>query len=188
MEGPGDAEIRIEGGENHQTAPVADAVANEGEKYDGGGDSESEGGFSNEEVGGNEETDSGEVAISPNKFCVDYAKRGTAKCRRCKKGIEKNLLRIGKYTTFQGKLITQYFHLTCAFSMFENARLAENTVKDTSEIDGTEKISEKDQALLIEEIKKLNEKRQHINHVIAKKTCKTRKQVTASANQQEQKS
>ena len=65
--------------------------------------------------------------------------------------------------------------------MFENARLPENTVKDTSEIDGTEKISENDQALLIEEIKKLNEKRQHINHVIAKKTCKTRKQVTASA-------
>ena len=132
-------------------------------------------------MGKDEGVDPYKVAISSNKFCVDYAKRGTAKCRKCKKAIDKTLLRIGKFTTFKEKIITQYFHPHCAFTMFENARLPENTINDTSEIDGMDNISEKDQALLIEEIKKLSEKRKITASETPRKTCKTRKQVTATA-------
>ena len=50
-------------------------------------------------------------ADTANKFCVDYSKRGTANCRKCKKMIEKSLLRIGKYVIFKGKIIIQYYHI-----------------------------------------------------------------------------
>ena len=133
------------------------------------------------EVGEDDGADPNEIVISSNKFNVDYAKRGTAKCRKCKKAIEKDLLRIGKYTIFKEKIITQYLHPNCAFIMFENARLPENTIQNPSEIDGMENISEKDQAYLIEEIKKLSEKRLTTGSETARKTYTTRKHVTAAA-------
>ena len=133
------------------------------------------------EVGEDDGADPNEIVISSNKFSVDYAKRGTAKCRKCKKAIEKDLLRIGKYTIFKEKIITQYLHPNCAFIMFENARLPENTIQNPSEIDGMDNISEKDQEYLIEEIKKLNEKRLTTGSENARKTYTTRKYVTAAA-------
>ena len=134
-----------------------------------------------EEVGEDEGADLNEIVISSNKFSVDYAKRGTAKYRKCQKAIGKDLLRIGKYTTFKEKIITQYLHPNCAFSMFDNARLPENTIQDTSEIDAMKNISEKDLAHFIEEIKKLSEKRLTTGSETARKTYTTRKQVTAAA-------
>ena len=44
--------------------------------------------------------------VTANRYCVDYAKRGTAKCRKCNKVIENTLLRIGKFTAFKDKIIT----------------------------------------------------------------------------------
>ena len=54
-------------------------------------------------MGEDDGADPNEIVISSNKFSVDYAKRGTAKCRKCKKAIEKDLFRIGKYTIFKEK-------------------------------------------------------------------------------------
>ena len=97
--------------------------------------------------------------VSPNKFCVDYSKRGNAKCRKCKKVIEKNLVRIGKFVVFKSKVITHYYHLKCAFLMFEKTRLQANVIKDIGEIDGVDIISEDDRKVLIEEITAGNAKR-----------------------------
>ena len=36
------------------------------------------------------------VELTANKYCVEYAKTGNAKCYRCKKIIGKNVLRIDK--------------------------------------------------------------------------------------------
>ena len=42
---------------------------------------------------------------SINRFSVDYAVRGTAKCKVCKKLINRNDLRIGKLVPFKTKHI-----------------------------------------------------------------------------------
>ena len=44
-------------------------------------------------------------ASNGNKFTIDYSKRGTAKCRKCKKIIPKDILRIGKNAMFKEKHI-----------------------------------------------------------------------------------
>ena len=49
---------------------------------------------------------------TPNKFCVDYSRRGIAKCKICKKRIQKDELRMGMYTAFKGITITIFHHVT----------------------------------------------------------------------------
>ena len=53
--------------------------------------------------------------ISENSYCIEYAKTSIAKCRNCKKAIEKNMLRLGKYTIFKGKVITHFYAKQSAF-------------------------------------------------------------------------
>ena len=108
MEGPGDTEDRSEGGENHQTAAVIDAVHNEGDDDDEGDDNEMEG-LSEQEIVAEQDTD------PKQPFIVDYCKKGTTKCRRCKKNIPLAALRIGKLAKFKTKDIFHYFHVTCVF-------------------------------------------------------------------------
>lgn len=74
--------------------------------------------------------------------------------------IEKNLVRIGKYVTFKGKIITYFYHQDCAFSMFKKARLPDNTVRDISELDGIESISDEHRESLLAAVKKSNEERE----------------------------
>ena len=44
------------------------------------------------------------------KFLVDYCKRGSTKCKRCRRKIPKDELRIGKSAPFKTKTITRHFH------------------------------------------------------------------------------
>ena len=97
-------------------------------------------------------------ADTAKKFCVDYSKRGTAKCRKCKKLIEKSLLRIGKYVIFKGKIIIQYYHISCAFAIFEKARSPDNIVKNLDELDGVEHILEDERIMIRKYIEDTNKK------------------------------
>ena len=115
--------------------------------------------------------------VTANRYCVDYAKRGTAKCRKCNKVIENTLLRIGKFTAFKDKIITQYYHTNCAFLMFEKARLSCNAVKDLCELDGVENISEQDRMSLTLAIKEGNDKRKINPEANKKKSVGVPKQV-----------
>ena len=81
------------------------------------------------------------VSLTCNKFKVDYSKLGTAKCRKCKKSILKGTLRIGKYVTYKTVIILHYFHLECGFDLMRRARVPSNTVKDVSELDGIDSIT-----------------------------------------------
>ena len=74
--------------------------------------------------------------IRGNKFCIDYSKRGIAKCKTCKKQVAKGELRIGELVAFKVGHILQYFHIDCAFVTFRNARLVRNVITDINEIDG----------------------------------------------------
>ena len=73
---------------------------------------------------------------SINRFSVDYAVRGTAKCKVCKKLINRNDLRIGKLVPFKSKHIKQFYHVDCAFKSFEKAKTPIDRISDPSELDG----------------------------------------------------
>ena len=75
------------------------------------------------------------------KFTVDYSKRGTTKCRYCKKFIVKGMIRLGKSVAFKTIHIIQYFHVNCAFESFRKARSASNIIMSINEIEGIENVS-----------------------------------------------
>ena len=94
---------------------------------------------------------------TPNKFCVDYSRRGIAKCKICKKRIQKDELRMGMYTTFKGITITIFHHVACFFKKMQKARILSNVVQGSDEIDGFDEIALADQSVidkLIEEDKR----------------------------------
>ena len=130
---------------------------------DDGGDSDVE---PHEEVeqldGGEDEIDvevDGTGTNTPNRFCIDYSKRGTAKCKVCKKNIQKGELRIGMYAHFKDREITNYFHVACSFGKMRRARVDENAVKSPSEFDGFENISEADKIVITCLIQEVNDAR-----------------------------
>ena len=96
---------------------------------------------------------------TPNKFCVDYSKRGTARCKSCKKIIPKDELRMGMYTVFKGKTMISFYHVACFFKRMRNARVESNVVRSSNEIDGFNEILIVDQNLIDQLIKGENETR-----------------------------
>ena len=96
MEGARNAEIGAALGENHQAA-VINATNNEGDVGD---------------ITLDDEDRELEQDMDPRtKHLVDYCKRGTTRCRRCKKNIPKGELRIGRPAKFKAKYIYHYFHV-----------------------------------------------------------------------------
>ena len=87
-----------------------------------------------------------------NNFCVDYSKRGTAKCKICKKNILKDELRMGSYASFKGISIIYHSHVPCFFKRMKRARVESNVIHTSNEINGFEKISKDDQIILLRKI------------------------------------
>ncbi len=112
--------------------------------------------------------------ISSNKFCIDYSKTGTAKCRKCNKVIDKNILRIGKYMAFKGNIIKHYYHSTCAFLSFEKARVITNVITSIENIDGFDTIIESDRKRINEMVDEANAKR---TKVLEKPRVKTKQPI-----------
>ena len=101
-----------------------------------------------------------EEIAGPNKaFLIDYCKRGTTKCKRCKKQIPKGELRIGKSFMFKTKYIFQYLHTQCAFDSFKKARLAVNTITCMDDMDGFELIEDDDRVKILQMIETANAER-----------------------------
>ena len=102
-------------------------------------------------------------------FIVDYCKRGTTKCRRCKKNIAVNELRIGKSIKFNSKNIYQYFHVACAFKSFEKAKSAANTITCMDDIMGFDLIRDDERMMILQLIDNVNKKRKKSDTDRAKK-------------------
>ena len=83
-----------------------------------------------------------------SNFHVDYSIRGTAKCKICKKVIEKNTLRIGKPVMYKDRVFLQYHHISCIFKRFHKAKTASNIVSHTDDLAGFSDITEGDQHYL----------------------------------------
>ena len=93
------------------------------------------------------------------KFSIDYSKRGTAKCRICKKKIPMGEVRIGKLVPFREVHITQYFHLNCSFTSFKKARTVANVITCMDDVDGVELIDDDDRIKLNNMIESTNAER-----------------------------
>ena len=105
-----------------------------------------------------------------SKFMVDYCKRGTTKCRRCKKNILQGELRIGRSAKLKGKDIYHYFHVICAFRLFEKSRSAANTITCMDDIMGFDLIKDEERMDILRLMDEVNAKREADN------TCKTKKE------------
>ena len=92
-------------------------------------------------------------------FLVDYCKRSTTKCRRCKKTIQKGDLRIGKSAKLKAKNIYHYFHVNCAFISFEKAKSALNTITCMDDINGFELIKDEERIMILKLMDEVNAKR-----------------------------
>ena len=78
---------------------------------------------------------------TPNLFRIEYAKSNRAKCKQCRKAIQKKALRIGKLIKFKNKLVTTYYHVDCAFLASRRARNPENIIDKIEKIDGIDSIT-----------------------------------------------
>lgn len=71
---------------------------------------------------------SGPCEMAEQRFCVDYAKRGTAGCKKCKEKIVKGICRIGKVVpnpfSESGGDMKEWYHIKCMFEKLERARAA----------------------------------------------------------------
>ena len=91
---------------------------------------------------------SDEVFTHGKMFCVDHSKNGRAKCRKCRKNIDKDMIRIGKNVIFKDQYILHYFHVECIFDSFKRARSLSNVITSLSEIAVLEDISDEDRSML----------------------------------------
>ena len=93
------------------------------------------------------------------KLFIDYCKRGSTKCKRCKKQIPKGDLRLEKVVPFRSIHISQYYHVKCAFDSSQNARIASNVITCMDDIEGLELIQDHDRLQILSLIVDANAKR-----------------------------
>ncbi|XP_031207532.1 DNA ligase 3 isoform X6 [Mastomys coucha] len=93
----------------------------------------------------------GPCEMAEQRFCVDYAKRGTAGCKKCKEKIVKGVCRIGKVVpnpfSESGGDMKEWYHIKCMFEKLERARATTKKIEDLTELEGWEELedNEKDQ-------------------------------------------
>lgn len=107
--------------------------------------------------------------MSENRFCIEYAKRGTAGCKKCKQKIDKGVLRIAKVVpnpfTESGGDMKQWFHVGCIFEQLSRARATTKKIDDPGDLDGWAEIQPDDRKLVL----------QHINDLASKTSAGAKK-------------
>lgn len=77
---------------------------------------------------------------------MDYAKRGTAGCKKCKEKILKGVCRIGKvvpnpFSESAGDM-KEWYHVKCIFEKLERARATTKKIEDLTELEGWEELED----------------------------------------------
>lgn len=90
--------------------------------------------------------------MSEQRFLVEYAKRGTAGCKKCKVKIEKGLARIGKvvpnpFSESAGDM-KEWYHVKCIFEKLERARATTKKIEDITDLEGWEELQDEDKELI----------------------------------------
>uniref|UniRef100_A0A671QNQ9 DNA ligase n=1 Tax=Sinocyclocheilus anshuiensis TaxID=1608454 RepID=A0A671QNQ9_9TELE len=98
------------------------------------------------------EWQSGRPVMAEQRYCVEYAKRGTAGCKKCKDKIMKGLVRVGKivpnpFSESAGEM-KEWYHVKCIFEKLERARATTKKIDDITELEGWEELQDEDKELI----------------------------------------
>ncbi|XP_043096660.1 DNA ligase 3 [Puntigrus tetrazona] len=122
------------------------------------------------------ERQSGRPVMAEQRYCVEYAKRGTAGCKKCKDKIMKGLVRIGKivpnpFSESAGEM-KEWYHVKCIFEKLERARATTKKIEDITELEGWEELQDEDKELI----------NKHVSELAAKASATPKKKVQAKLN------
>lgn len=83
---------------------------------------------------------------------MEYAKRGTAGCKKCKDKIQKGIVRIGKivpnpFSESAGEM-KEWYHVKCIFEKLERARATTKKIEDITDLEGWEELQDEDKDLI----------------------------------------
>ncbi|KAM6163926.1 DNA ligase 3 [Rhynchocyon petersi] len=105
---------------------------------------------------------SGSSEMAEQRFCVDYAKRGTAGCKKCKEKIVKGVCRIGKVVpnpfSESGGDMKEWYHIKCMFEKLERARATTKKIEDLTELEGWEELEDNEKEQITQHIADLTSK------------------------------
>ncbi|XP_048374948.1 DNA ligase 3 [Sphaerodactylus townsendi] len=100
--------------------------------------------------------------MAEQRYCVDYAKRGTAGCKKCKEKILKGMVRIGKVVpnpfTESGGDMKEWYHVKCIFEKLEKARATTKKIEDLTDLEGWEELQDGEKELINQQISELTSK------------------------------
>lgn len=90
--------------------------------------------------------------MADQRFLVEYAKRGTAGCKKCKDKIQKGIVRIGKivpnpFSESAGEM-KEWYHVKCIFEKLERARATTKKIEDITDLEGWEELQDEDKELI----------------------------------------
>ncbi|NXM68488.1 DNLI3 ligase, partial [Serilophus lunatus] len=100
--------------------------------------------------------------MAEQRYCVDYAKRGTAGCKKCKEKIVKGMCRIGKIVpnpfTESGGDMKEWYHVKCMFEKLDKARATTKKIEDITDLEGWEELQDEEKELINKYISEANSK------------------------------
>ncbi|KAM9788912.1 DNA ligase 3 [Neosynchiropus ocellatus] len=114
--------------------------------------------------------------MAEQRFLVEYAKRGTAGCKKCKDKIQKGIVRIGKvvpnpFSESAGDM-KEWYHVKCIFEKLERARATTKKIEDITDLEGWEELQDEDKTLI----------NKHVSDLMAKVNASPKKKVQAKLN------
>lgn len=92
------------------------------------------------------------------RYCVDYAKRGTAGCKKCREKLPKGSVRIGRIMPnpfSEGTDMKEWYHIKCMFEKLERARLSTKKIDDLTDLEGYLELQDPERDLINQHIKEL---------------------------------
>ncbi|NXQ27383.1 DNLI3 ligase, partial [Alaudala cheleensis] len=100
--------------------------------------------------------------MAEQRYCVDYAKRGTAGCKKCKEKIVKGMVRIGKIVpnpfTESGGDMKEWYHVKCIFEKLDKARATTKKIEDITDLEGWEELQDEEKETINKHISEANSK------------------------------
>uniref|UniRef100_A0A8C5QM37 DNA ligase n=2 Tax=Leptobrachium leishanense TaxID=445787 RepID=A0A8C5QM37_9ANUR len=116
-------------------------------------------------------------SMAEQRYVVEYAKRGTAGCKKCKEKIGKEVVRIGKvvpnpFSESAGDM-KEWYHVKCMFEKLERARATTKKIEDLTELEGWQELQDAEKEMI----------RQHVKELAAKVGATPRKKTPAKASQ-----
>ncbi|XP_068187083.1 DNA ligase 3 [Antennarius striatus] len=114
--------------------------------------------------------------MAEQRFLVEYAKRGTAGCKKCKDKIAKGIVRIGKvvpnpFSESAGEM-KEWYHVKCMFEKLERARATTKKIEDITDLEGWEELQDEDKELI----------NKHVSDLMAKVNASPKKKVQSKMN------